>query len=367
MPLNVLIAPDKFKGTLTAREAARAIARGWHAARPKDQLTLLPITDGGDGFGPLLSKLLGTSKRQVTTIDAAHRKVTAPWWLHSRTAIIESANIIGHAMLPPGKFHPFQLDTHGLARALERAARAGATHCLLGIGGSATNDGGFGLAQALGWRFTDRHGHDIAHWPDLARLHAITPPHRRKLFRQLTVAVDVQNPLLGVQGASRVYGPQKGLRSRDLPKAELALRRLTRVWQQQFGKPAHRLPGAGAAGGLGFGLHCFAGGVLHPGFDLFADAAKLPCRIKQADIVITGEGAMDQQTVMGKGVGELARHANQVNRACIGLAGQLTDHEALHPHFDRLESLTYFVGTQQAIKQTADSLTRLSKRIAGTL
>ena len=367
MSLKILIAPDKFKGTLTAPQAARAIARGWCAARPRDRLTILPISDGGDGFGLLLSRQLGAHARQVTTVDAVHRKVTAPWWLHARTAIIESANIIGLAMLPPDQDHPFRRDTHGLARALVRAARAGATRCIVGIGGSATNDGGFGLAHALGWKFTNGHGQAIEQWPDLAHLHTLTPPRRFRLFRQLTVAVDVQNPLLGAHGASRVYGPQKGLLARDLPQAELALRQMARVWQQQFGQAAHKLPGAGAAGGLGFGLHCFAGATLRPGFDLFAEAVKLPHLLNQADVVITGEGAMDRQTVMGKGVGELARRADEARRACIGVAGQVADRKALKDHFDRLESLEEFAGAHPAFNEPSKSLMRLTRTIAAAL
>src|SRR5208283_2397607 len=138
MGMRVLIAPDKFKGTLTADEACRAIACGWHNARPEDKLVLLPISDGGDGFGEAFSGLLHATVRKITTVDAAHRVIHSEWWwkAESRTAIIESANIIGMAMLPAGRFHPFQLDTFGVGKVLRAAEKAGAKHCVVGIGGS---------------------------------------------------------------------------------------------------------------------------------------------------------------------------------------------------------------------------------------
>src|SRR5439155_11955972 len=166
MPPRVLIVPDKFKGTLTAHEAATAIAAGWRRARPTDQLELLPMSDGGDGFGTVMGELLGAKRMACRTMDAAHRPCTAQWWWEakSRTAVIETAAIIGLAMLPRGKFHPFQLDTGGIARVLEAVRRRRAKSCLIGIGGSATNDGGFGLARALGWRFLDKKGQSIDQW-----------------------------------------------------------------------------------------------------------------------------------------------------------------------------------------------------------
>ena len=150
MPLNVLIVADKFKGTLTAQAAAELIALGWREARPQDSLELLPMSDGGDGFGEVLVRLLKLEERTIATLDAAHTPLQAKWWWDpkTRTAIIESAGIIGLALLPTEKFHPFDLDTFGLGAALQAAADMNATQCLMGIGGSATNDGGFGVALA---------------------------------------------------------------------------------------------------------------------------------------------------------------------------------------------------------------------------
>src|ERR1017187_6344796 len=238
MPLKILIVPDKFKGTLTAGETARAIARGWRKTRPDDELELLPMSDGGDGFGEVMGQVLGAKVQSIKTVVAAHRSCKASWWWEpqTKTALIESAQIIGLALLPTGKFHPFDLDTFGLGAVVRAASAKGAKKCVIGIGGSATNDGGFGLACAQGWKFLDRHGGLIERWTDLHGLAQIHTPKRGRWFADLTVAVDVQNPLLGVRGATRVYGPQKGLRSFELAIAEKNLRRLAQaVSRNRFG------------------------------------------------------------------------------------------------------------------------------------
>ena len=238
MALRVLIIPDKLKGTLTAPAAAEAIARGWRGARAGDLLSLLPMSDGGDGFGEVTSTLLKARIQRVKTVDAAHRLCLARWWWAPsiRTAIIESAAAIGLAMLPPKRFHPFQLDTFGLGALVRAAAAKGAQRCLIGVGGSATNDGGFGLARALGWVFFDRQGEVIEGWTGLSQLARIRPPPRCHWFSSLVVATDVQNSLLGGKGATRIYGPQKGLRPQDFALAERCLSRLARVAQAQLGQ-----------------------------------------------------------------------------------------------------------------------------------
>lgn len=325
MPMRVLIAPDKFKGSLTAGAAAAAMADGWRRARPEDEVRCLPISDGGDGFGEVLSAALGAAAVPLATVDAAHRPLEARWWWAPREklAIVESARIIGLALLPRGRFHPRALDTFGLGAALRAAAERGARRCLVGIGGSATNDGGFGLARALGWTFLDADGAPIEVWPELTRLQRVVPPPRRLPLR-ITVAVDVQNRLLGPRGCTRIYGPQKGLTPEDFAPAEAALRRLALAMQRQRGRPLHRLPGSGAAGGLGFGLMAFAGAKLAPGFELLARHTRLAQALRQAEVVLTGEGALDASSLMGKGVGELARWCARRRVPCLGLAGVVT-------------------------------------------
>jgi len=363
--MNVLIAPDKFKGTLTARAAAEAIATGWRQGRPGDSLTLLPISDGGDGFGDVLGGLLGAKVQTVRTVDAAHRPCRARWWWDpkTRTAIIESASVIGLAMLPLDRFHPCALDTWGLGAVLEAAAAQGAKGCLIGIGGSATNDGGFGLARALGWEFLDQQGQALVEWTDLQRLVHIRRPRRVGWFRDLVIAVDVQNPLLGPRGATRVYGPQKGLRSKELPVAEGCLRRLARIVEKETGQTFSRMPGAGAAGGLGFGLMVFAGARLEAGFEMFARRAGLERRLREAGLVITGEGAIDRSTLMGKGVGEIARVCGRREIPCLGLAGIVK----LPPRskaFTRLLALGEITSLEEAHRRPGFWLTRLARQAA---
>jgi glycerate kinase len=366
--VKVLIVPDKFKGTLTAAAAAEAIARGWRKARPKDQLHLLPMSDGGDGFGEVVSTQLRAKAQTVKTVDAAHRGCKAMWWWEpkTQTAIIESARIVGLAMLPPEKFHPFDLDTFGLGAVLRAARTKKAKRILIGIGGSATNDGGFGLARALEWRFFDQRGNSIARWTELHKLSFVQPPEHLARGR-VTVAVDVQNQLLGARGATRVYGPQKGIGPRDFPPAERCLTRLASVMRRQFGRDVARVPGTGAAGGLGFGLLTFLGATLAPGFDLFARLAKLDRRLHGADVVITGEGAIDKSTLMGKGVGEIARRCFALRMPCVGLAGHVALDSRGNKVFASLKGLTDLTSVSEARKRPAIWLERLAESAAGGL
>lgn len=365
--MTVLIVPDKFKGTLSAREAAQAIARGWRTARPDDSLELLPMSDGGDGFGEVMGNLLHAKTRITTTVNAAHQSCKAKWWWEavSKTAIVESAKIVGLAMLPPGKFHPFEVDTFGLGKLLQAVHAAGVERTLIGIGGSATNDGGFGLARALGWEFFDRGGCLIKQWTGLHTLARIHPPRERRLGK-IIVAVDVQNRLLGKHGATRVYGPQKGLRREDLVHAERCLRRLALV-VGGLRRPMTSLTtlrGAGAAGGLGFGLAAFLGAELKSGFELFAQHANLSHRLRAADCVITGEGAIDHSTIMGKGVGQIARACRMLGIPCFGIAGTSVNSRELSRFFAEVHALTDLTTYTTAKSNAAHWLGKLTKRVA---
>jgi len=370
MPLRILIVPDKFKGTLTAGAAAKAIARGWRRARPQDDLDLLPMSDGGDGFGEVMSALIGAVPQTVKTCDAAHRPCRARWWWEprTRTAIIESAEVIGLAMLPAGKFHPFHLDTCGLGTVLRAVVEKGAQRCLLGLGGSATNDAGFGLARALGWQFLKRNGKLIESWIELNELDRVLPGPDCPLS-EIVVAVDVQNPLLGPRGATRVYGPQKGLKPDDFRLAERSLAALAAMSKRRKNASnLARLPGAGAAGGLGFGILAFLGGRLERGFNLFAREARLEEKLRGKDLVLTGEGAIDESTFMGKGAGQIAMLCRKRRIPCIGLAGQLTQNASPTPSrlFNRLFALTQLTTVSHARRYPAKWLERLATRLAET-
>jgi len=290
-------------------------------------------------------------------------------------AIVESAKVIGLAMLPPGRYHPFELDTFGLGKVLLAAAKRGCRRLIIGVGGSATNDGGFGLARGLGWRFLDGQGDEIEIWTDLRRLQLVVAPRGHRAtpgapFRHIrvTVAVDVRNRLLGKHGCARVYGPQKGLHPEDWPLAEACLRRLARAVHRQSGRNFAAIPGAGAAGGLGFGLMAFAGAKVESGTDLFARHARLAQRLRRADLVITGEGALDRSTLMGKGVGEVARQCLTLGVPCIGLAGVIHEAHRLRTRFTEVHALAPDLTTpDEARAQAGYWLSELAARVAGTI
>ena len=326
------------------------------------------MTDGGDGFGELMGSLIAARPRWARVVDAAHRPCQTRWWYDptSKTALLDSSGVIGLAMLPPGRFHPFQLDTFGLGLLLRAAADCGAKHCLVGIGGSATNDGGFGMARALGWEFLDAAGHQIHSWMKLDSLRCLRPPSRKSSMQEIIVAVDVANPLLGVRGATRVYGPQKGLQARDFRPAEVCLRRLASVARRELRSDFARRKGAGAAGGLGFGFAAFLAARLSPGFELFATHAKVEAHLRWANLVLTGEGALDQSSLMGNGVGNLAKECRRLGLPCIGLAGTVAGKSSVKKLFCCTYALSDLTTVASAKAKPAFWLERLAAHAART-
>lgn len=367
MPLHVLIVPDKFKGTLSSIAASHAIARGWLKARPLDSVELLPMSDGGDGFGEVLGNLIGAKARRATVLNAAHKPVVAKWWWQekTKTAVIESARVIGLTMLPAGKYHPFELDTFGLGLLLKKISKNKPSQCIIGIGGSATNDGGFGMVRASGWRFYGLDGKEICRWTELTQLERIQPPANKMSLGKIIVAMDVKNLLLGRKGASRVYGPQKGLTQKDIPRAEEALGRLAKVAKKTFRKDYSKVPGSGAAGGLGFALMAFLNATPEAGFEIFAEFANLEERLKKVDLVITGEGAIDRSTIMGKGVGEVARMCLERKKMCIALAGRISSgKKSLRKYFILTDSILGHTSVEEAMSRPAYWLAKIAE-VAG--
>jgi glycerate kinase len=271
-------------------------------------------------------------------------------------------------MLPARARRPLHLDTEGLAKLIQAAANAGAKTCLVGIGGSATNDGGFGLACGLGWVFRNRKGQAISRWTQLTDLHSLEPPMQLvSRDMRIVVASDVQNPLLGPRGATRVYGPQKGLHSTQFQRAEANLRRLSTITKRTLDRDYAREPGAGAAGGLGFGLMAFAQATVQGGLDLYADHLGLAQHLSWADLVITGEGAVDASTLMGKGVGQIASRAYRLRIPCLALAGHAADLKKLGRRFRLVRALAPgFVSLNQALTHPAQHLARLSAEVAAS-
>jgi glycerate kinase len=327
------------------------------------------MSDGGEGFGEVMGSFSGAQIQKVKTVDAAHRPCVAEWWWQgkSKTAVIETARVIGLAMLPPKRFHPFELDTFGLGAVFKAAARKGARECLVGIGGSATNEAGFGMARAIGWSFLDKDNRKLSTWAKLPELKMICPPCEERMFEEVRVAVDVRNPLVGRLGATRVYGPQKGLLPADFARAESCLTRLANVWSKQFQHDLKRISGAGAAGGLGFGLMAFLGARLEPGFQLFAHHSGLEKLIRACDLVITAEGAIDESTLMGKGVGQLASACRKWKVPCIGLAGVAHRSTRVKRAFAQVHALTDIAEVEQAKVRAKNLLAQLTMRAAGNL
>lgn len=319
--MRVLIACDKFKGSMSAGEACEAVARGLGGDWSVD---LCPIADGGEGFVEALTAGAGDRRVRVPASDALGRPVEAEIGLtgdpSAPSAVIEMSAASGMWRIAEGERDIRRASTAGTGEVMRQAVeKFGASRLLVGIGGSATNDGGAGMAHALGVKFLDRAGRALDPWPGaLAELAAIDESARIEL-PEVVVACDVDNPLLGERGASAVFGPQKGAGAEDLGFLEGVLDRLA---EASGGRELAERPGAGAAGGLGFGLMRFAGAKLVSGFDLVAEALNLTARISRVDLVITGEGSLDEQTLGGKGPSGVAALAAGAGVPVVAVAGR---------------------------------------------
>lgn len=324
-PRRILIACDKFKGSLDASEACGAVARGMAARFPGALLETHPIADGGEGFAAALEKPLAGSWVAASVHDALGRPVTGRYLLadsaEGLVAIMEMAQASGMWRLRPGERDILRASTFGTGEMMRHAVvESGAARLVIGLGGSATNDGGAGMAAALGFGFLAADGRRLGHTPaDLAgRLGGVDGSGRLPL-PPVTVACDVDSPLLGPTGATRVFGPQKGANEISIPVLENFLEALVRV--SDGGQMAEK-PGAGAAGGLGFGLMRFAGARLMPGFNLLASLTGLEERVAAADLVVTGEGSLDAQSFSGKAPVSIARLARSHGKPVIAFCGR---------------------------------------------
>lgn len=346
--MRILIAPDKYKGSLSATTVAQTIAAAFREHSQDFVLDLCPIADGGEGTAEAIITAKNGSWVECQTIDAQNRSVTAKYGQVEGEAIMEMSSASGLAIVSDLPLDPATASTHGTGLMMLDAIQRGAKRIIIGIGGSATNDAGTGMARALGFRFLDENGHELQTLPrDLDKLHRIETPAVGAFARmrkddlvlaneptEILVACDVTNPLLGPEGCTRVYGPQKGVK--DFAYFESRLERLAKIIERDLGVNPAEAPGAGAAGGLGFGLMAFCGAKLTSGFDLIADIIDLHRRVAAADLVITGEGRIDAQTLHGKGPMGVARLARELGKPVAALAGLIEAREALAPHFDHL-------------------------------
>src|SRR5438094_4928039 len=303
--MRILIAPDKFKGSLNAREVADNIAKGLRDELPDAKIDIVPMADGGEGTAEAICDARGGSWLKCKAHDPLGREIDARYgWIESgKIAVMEMSEAAGMRRLTEDERDPVRATTLGVGEMILDAANRGANEIIIGLGGSATNDGGFGVARALGFRFDyeqeQEQEHEQVRVTDLLELKRIEKP-KDFVLPNMIAAVDVKNPLLGRNGATHVFGPQKGASQNELDILERALTRLADVVAKEFGFDCRNEAGAGAAGGLGFGLMSFCGAKVRPGFEVIAEAVDLESKIKDADVVITGEGSLDRQTLEGK-------------------------------------------------------------------
>ena len=328
MPIRVLIAPDKFRGSLDAAEVARAIGRGVKRAMPAAEIDCIGMADGGEGFAETMVEALGGSFETIEVRGPLGHMVTANFGLvdNRKTAIISMSSASGLALIPYEMKNPLLTTTYGTGQMIRKALDLGVGRILIGIGGSATNDGGAGMASALGFRFLSAEGRVLPLGGGaLSRLDSIDSSNRDpRLDRvRIEVACDVNNPLCGPTGASAVYGPQKGASPELVLRLDQALENLARVVARDLDQSIRDLPGSGAAGGLGGGLVAFANGRLRRGIDLVIDSTKLRDRMAIADFCFTGEGRIDHSSGYGKTVSGVANIAREYGKPCAALGGSI--------------------------------------------
>ena len=323
--MNILLAPDSFKGTLSAREVCEIEARAICDVLPDAHVTMLPMADGGEGMADACLSVFG-GERTVCRVTGPDKKpVDAAYALLSDgSAALEMAAAAGLPLLH-GNLDPLHATTYGVGELLRNAQSRGAKRILLGLGGSATNDCGVGMAAALGWRFWDADGVQVAPLAEnLGKIAAIVPPEER-WEAEVLAACDVDNPLLGECGATYVFGPQKGVTEALRPRLEAGMVHFAAVLKGTFPDFDAFAPGAGAAGGMGAAVMTFLGGTLRPGIELMLDAAKFDALAADADLVITGEGRMDAQSLRGKVPCGVAKRAQRMGKPCVAVCGALGD------------------------------------------
>lgn len=362
MPRRYLVAPDKFKGSLSANEAADAIAKGIRLQEPDSSIDLCPIADGGEGFMETLAAAMGGSWISCPAVDALGRAITSRYLLvnppEGPTAIMEMAETAGLWRLTANEMNPLLATTKGVGMQISHAVcEHSIIRIVMGIGGSATNDGGAGMAAALGIDFLDEHDQKFEPNPsNLMRVRSINGSSRIDL-PEVTAACDVNNPLLGERGATAVFSKQKGSTAEARIALEAALAHLVAV---SGATDAANMPGAGAAGGLGFGLLYFTGAELTSGFDLIAGLLNLESRIGMADHVITGEGSIDHQSLSGKGPVAVARLARSLSVPVTAFCGSTDDAARRSGVFKSLHALSDSgLPLERLIADAAPLLTKL--------
>lgn len=328
---KIVIALDSFKGSLTSTQAAEAAAKGIREVLPQCQVVCLPVSDGGEGILDALLQAIGGQYISCPAHDPLMRPLTAPYGISAdkQTAIIEMAAASGLTLVSPQERNPLRTTTYGTGEQIRHALSQGCRHVLLGLGGSATNDAGLGMLQALGYVFKDKNGQKIGpmrgEWLErIARIDTSNVPQEVK-EAQFTAACDVNNPFLGLSGAAHVFAPQKGAGPTDVAKLEKGMNHIAELIRLNTGTDISAMPGAGAAGGMGGALAAFLHASLKPGIQLLLNTLHFAEMIQDASLIITGEGKADRQTLMGKVPAGILHEARQQEIPVWLLAGVVDD------------------------------------------
>ncbi len=377
--MKVICAPDSFKEALRADEAARAMARGVRRVRPDAEIDLCPIADGGEGFVEALLAATQGVRHTTRITGATFTPRDATWGVLGRvaadqppTAVIEMAAAAGLETLPPDERDPTATTTFGVGELIKAALDAGAQRILLGIGGSATNDGGCGMAEALGVRFLDANDQPIHRITGgtLDRIARIDATRLDKRIAQTTiiVACDVTNPLTGPNGAAHIYAPQKGANPKQVEQLDRNLQHLANLWRDQLQRDVESLPGAGAAGGLGAGLVVFTNATLRPGIDLVLETVNFQERVQGATLCLTGEGKLDGQSLSGKAVLGVARAAAKQGVPTVALVGSAAEdaHRVIEAGLTAYHVIGPDLPPEESIRRTAELLEHAAARVAET-
>ena len=381
--MKILIAPDKFKGALNARDAAQSIAKGLLDVLADAEIEIVPMADGGEGTAEAVCDARGCSWIECKAHDPLGREIDARYgWIdREKLAVMEMSEAAGMRRLSENERDPIRATTFGVGEMILDATKRGANEIIIGLGGSATNDGGFGMARALGFRFfsdvkeltgavSDLQGLTKIEAPVVAGVppaNSTMQPARLPLQLKIIAAIDVKNPLLGENGATRVFGPQKGASESDLDNLERALTRLADVVATEFGFDYRNESGAGAAGGLGFGLLSFCGATIRPGFEVVAEAVRLEAKMKDADLVITGEGSLDRQTLEGKTPIGVARLARKLGKPVFAIVGRASEDQELREIFEGIyQNARPGMSQQENMKHAAELLRENARELANT-
>ena len=389
--MRILVAPDKFKGSLDARGIAENVAAGLRDALPDAKIDIVPMADGGEGTAEVICDALGGSWLKCRVHDPLGREIDARYaYIHSqKLAVMEMSEAAGMRRLRPNERDVDLSNTFGVGEMIVNAASRGPHDIVVGLGGSATNDGGFGMARALGFRFFAGERELRGAVGELLRLTRIEAPAElvgalvssaRPLERRLAqaplqpglpkiiAAVDVRNPLLGQNGATRVFGPQKGATAEKGDILEQALRKLADVVSKDLHCDFRDEPGAGAAGGLGFGLMSFCGAIIRPGFDVVAESIGLESKMKDTDVVITGEGSLDRQTLEGKTPAGVARLSRKFGKRVFAIVGRASKDRQVQELFDGVYELAQLgMSEQENMARAAELLREKARELGRTL